>query len=209
MNSSDLQQLSLNGIKVSWVKDFIVCFEKLLPPDLCQRIIAQYTTDPRKRQGLAYTPGDKLTVNSDKVSIDLEISPDGAWKELHDEIHARVTAALTGYISLSPGLQVCPLQWTGYNIKRYVKGEGQFKWHFDSLHQSTLSRQLAFVIYLNHVSEGGETEFHHQQIKAQPSEGGAVIFPTFWTHMHRGCIPISNDKYIITSFVKFALDAAF
>jgi hypothetical protein len=35
-----------------------------------------------------------------------------------------------------------------------------------------------------------------------------VIFPTFWTHAHCGQIPRSEDKYIVSSFVSFAIPAA-
>lgn len=206
MEKSNSAPLLLNGCKVAWAKDFIVCFEDLFAADFCQQIINSFESDPNKRAGRAYTPGDQLKVNSDKISTDLEISSSKAWASIHDEIYRKVSAALNGYISHAPGLQVAPLQWTGCNIKRYDKGVGEFKWHFDTLHQSTITRQLAFVIYLNSVDEGGETEFHHQQIKAKPRQGNAIIFPTFWTHMHRGCIPISHDKYIITSFVRFALN---
>jgi hypothetical protein len=58
------------------------------------------------------------------------------------------------------------------------------------------------------VEAGGETCFHQQNLKFKPVVGDAVIFPTFWTHAHCGEIPRSEDKYIISSFVSFAIPAA-
>jgi hypothetical protein len=28
-----------------------------------------------------------------------------------------------------------------------------------------------------------------------------VIAPAYFTHTHRGCVPVSNDKYILTSWI--------
>jgi hypothetical protein len=35
--------------------------------------------------------------------------------------------------------------------------------------------------------------------------GDAAFFPTFWTHMHCGEIPKSEDKYVVSSFVTFTI----
>ena len=59
------------------------------------------------------------------------------------------------------------------------------------------------MFYLNDVEEGGETEFYYQDKKIKPKQGSMVIAPAYFTHTHRGCIPVSNDKYIVTSWVLF------
>jgi 2-oxoglutarate-Fe(II)-dependent oxygenase superfamily protein len=64
------------------------------------------------------------------------------------------------------------------------------------------------ILYLNSVEDGGETCFHRQNLKVKPVAGDALFFPTFWTHMHCGEIPKSEDKYIISSFVNFVIPAA-
>ena len=61
------------------------------------------------------------------------------------------------------------------------------------------------IVYLNSISEGGETSFHRQKIKINPVAGDAVFFPTFWTHLHCGEVPKSDDKYVISSFIRFAI----
>ena len=52
------------------------------------------------------------------------------------------------------------------------------------------------MFYLNDVKEGGETEFYHQNLKVPPTQGSLVIFPAYFTHLHKGHIPITDDKYI-------------
>ncbi len=59
------------------------------------------------------------------------------------------------------------------------------------------------MFYLNDVAEGGETEFFHQQRSLKPRAGTMVIAPAGFTHTHRGCVPRSGDKYILTSWILF------
>tara|TARA_R110002051_G_scaffold273633_1_gene334265 strand:- start:324 stop:1046 length:723 start_codon:yes stop_codon:yes gene_type:complete len=83
-------------------------------------------------------------------------------------------------------------------IKRYTKEvDGYHGWHEDNGNDTPeICRMLVFMYYLNDVEEGGETDFLHQNLKIKPTKGSLVIFPTYFTHTHKGHIPISNDKYI-------------
>ena len=60
-------------------------------------------------------------------------------------------------------------------------------------------RCLTWMVYLNDVNEGGETEWLYQQLKIKPKRGTVVIWPTGFTHLHRGNPPMSN-KYIVTGW---------
>jgi hypothetical protein len=35
----------------------------------------------------------------------------------------------------------------------------------------------------------------------KPKSGKLLIFPACWTYPHRGTMPISDDKYIITGWI--------
>tara|TARA_R100000742_G_C4269506_1_gene88006 strand:+ start:348 stop:1067 length:720 start_codon:yes stop_codon:yes gene_type:complete len=88
-------------------------------------------------------------------------------------------------------------------MKKYHKGvQGYHYWHEDQ-GDSVPHVYRAFVVmfYLNDVEEGGETEFYNQKVKVKPEKGKVVIFPTAWTHLHRGNIPKSGDKYIANFWV--------
>jgi hypothetical protein len=94
------------------------------------------------------------------------------------------------------------------NLQRYRAGEGgYFHWHSEIYPQDErcepLHRVLLFMFYLNDVEEGGETEFFYQNIKLNPKRGSLVLAPAGFTHTHRGNMPISNDKYIATSWICF------
>ena len=64
------------------------------------------------------------------------------------------------------------------------------------------------MLYLNSVTEGGETEFLYQKRRIKPQQGRLVIFPAGFTHTHRGNPPLSGDKYILTSWVENSLEPA-
>jgi hypothetical protein len=57
------------------------------------------------------------------------------------------------------------------------------------------------VIYLNDVEYGGETNFPLHEIAVTPKAGRIVFFPATWTHLHESRVPISSDKWIISSFI--------
>jgi hypothetical protein len=57
------------------------------------------------------------------------------------------------------------------------------------------------VIYLNDVEYGGETNFPLHEVAVTPKAGRIVFFPATWTHLHESRVPISSDKWIISSFI--------
>jgi hypothetical protein len=186
--------------------DTIFYVKDLISQDLCHRCIETFRHDPRKHSGYTTSPGGERQSEVEvKVSTDSDVETEGIWAPVFAELHAAVTAVMTGIVARFSALQVAPLQCTGYKVQHYKKNQGHFKWHFDALGPGGWERQLAMIIYLNSVEEGGETCFYRQDLKIKPVAGNALFFPPFWTHMHCGEIPRSGDKYIISSFVRFAL----
>ncbi|WP_351188381.1 2OG-Fe(II) oxygenase [Shewanella sp. TB4-MNA-CIBAN-0142] len=107
-------------------------------------------------------------------------------------------AALTKYLYRSGTI----------NVQHYQQGVGGYPhWHSEQYpqngHNEALHRVVLYMFYLNDVEEGGETEFYYQQRKISPKKGTMVIAPAGFTHSHRGNVPISNDKYIATSWAMF------
>jgi hypothetical protein len=96
------------------------------------------------------------------------------------------------------------------NLQKYTKGTGGYHhWHSEHYphpvdkEQRSLHRVLLWLIYLNNVEQGGETEFFFQQAKVKASKGSLVLAPCGFTHTHRGCIPQSSDKYVLASWVMY------
>jgi hypothetical protein len=59
------------------------------------------------------------------------------------------------------------------------------------------------MTYLNDVTDGGGTEFFHQNITTTAVKGKTLIWPSDWTFTHRGQVSPTQDKYIITGWFSF------
>lgn len=88
-------------------------------------------------------------------------------------------------------------------VQKTQVGGGYHVWHCEQSTRESANRLLAFVAYLNDVDEGGETEFLYYPKRVSAKAGTVLLFPSAFTHTHRGNPPISNTKYIATGWVEF------
>jgi hypothetical protein len=90
-------------------------------------------------------------------------------------------------------------------IQHYAPGGGYHYIHCErpSATMPAAARHLVFQTYLNDVTDGGETEFIHQQIKVKPVKGMTLIWPADWTYVHRGVTSKTQDKYIVTGWFSY------
>ena len=87
-------------------------------------------------------------------------------------------------------------------IKRYnIDGNDAFDTHVDVTDCESSKRFLSFLIYLNDVNHGGETVFKDMSIK--PKKGKLIVFPPLWMFPHCGKEPISNSKYILSTYLHY------
>lgn len=87
-------------------------------------------------------------------------------------------------------------------IQKTNPGGGYHIWHSDNHGRQYCTRLTVFSLYLNTVEEGGETEFLYQGIRIKPEQGTLIIWPSGFTHTHRGNPPLSGTKYIVTGWVE-------
>lgn len=92
-----------------------------------------------------------------------------------------------------------------YNVKiqRTRPKEGYHIWHCEDTSRLHRNRLLTFIVYLNDIEDGGETEFLYLSKRVQPKTGRVIIWPAGFTHTHRGNPPLKDTKYIITGWVEF------
>ena len=90
-----------------------------------------------------------------------------------------------------------------FNIQHYAPNEGFLGWHCERSQTQTNQRALVFMTYLNDVTDGGETEYYFQKLKVKPVKGKMVVWPTDFTHLHRGITSPTQEKYIATGWYNF------
>jgi len=96
---------------------------------------------------------------------------------------------------------------TYYNLQmqKYDMGKGHYNgyhWEADTLKNSI--RQFVFILYLNDVEKGGETEILYGQQFITPKAGSVLCHPAGFPFVHRGLVPESSDKYIVTTWLNFS-----
>lgn len=94
-----------------------------------------------------------------------------------------------------------------FNIQKYNPGQGFHVWHMEKNNSVgpmfITARHLAFMTYLNDITDGGETEWFYQNLKVQPKKGLTLIWPVEWTHVHRGLTSNTQTKYISTGWYSY------
>lgn len=88
-------------------------------------------------------------------------------------------------------------------IQKTAIGGGYHGWHYEADNIENSRRVFAYILYLNDVEEGGETEFLYLHKRIKPKAGTLVIFPAGFIHTHRGNPPLSNEKYILTGWLEY------
>jgi hypothetical protein len=89
-------------------------------------------------------------------------------------------------------------------LQHYPPGGGFKIWHTERVSKGFDSaRHLVFMTYLTTVSEGGGTEFLHQNITVSAVSGRTIIWPADWTFTHRGIVAPNEEKIIVTGWLSF------
>jgi hypothetical protein len=89
-----------------------------------------------------------------------------------------------------------------FKIKKYnTGGVDQFATHSDVNDYASSRRYLSFIWYLNDVEDGGRTIFRDYQII--PKKGTLLIFPPLWMFPYKGEPPISDAKYILSTYLHY------
>ena len=178
--------------------DFIHTFQ-LEDTNICDELITYFhNNNEYKNHGKVGEGEIKPNV---KDSLDLKIYPSSTNKTIQN-YYKNLQVGLTDYVHKFK-MQDCKLHTIEpMNIQHYKPGGGFKEWHFerDNANLGSVTRVLAFMTYLNDVKDGG-TEWYWQNIKTEAVKGLSVIWPTEFTHRHRGIVSHTQDKYIITGWI--------
>jgi hypothetical protein len=90
-----------------------------------------------------------------------------------------------------------------YKIQRTDPAGGYHIWHAEDGSKAFSRRVGVYILYLNDVEEGGETEFLYLSKRVKAKKGRLVVFPPNYPWAHRGNPPLSNSKYILTGWTEY------
>ena len=135
----------------------------------------------------------------------LNLPSHNTFMKISYEVDAAVNTAISLYLEEYPHLRAAPNpRHTGFRLQKYLKGDGFYRVHIDGdvwTQDSERGRILGMVMYLNDIEIGGETMFPDQNVRVKGRAGDIAIFPAAWTHPHAGCVPVSDDKWMISTFI--------
>lgn len=192
-------QLQLNEVKPG---SFIYEIKDALNKTLCEEIIERFEANTEQQYPGRIGPAENEEF-SIKRSTDLRVSGRPEWQDIDRIFFQSLSAALNIFSGIHPFFAHNEFRDMGYNLQRTDSGEF-YHWHTDSGPGTFSQRQLVAIWYLNDVAgPGGETEFLLQQVKITPEQGKLILFPPFWTHIHRGVELQQKRKYIATTWVCF------
>ena len=183
------------------MSDFIHTVE-MLDTSLCDDLI-EYHKNNMEYKNL----GKSIGANEMKKSTDVTVFPASQNPSI-----LMYRKLLFGYIKEYNAAYDNPLaEMTiadGFNIQHYKPGEGYLNWHSERSIHLTHQRALTFMTYLNDVSDGGGTEFKYQKLRHNAKRGKTLIWPSDFTHTHRGQKSETEEKYITTGWFNH-VDVAF
>ena len=197
--------MSFSGGRIREVKPLSFIYEvaQALPPDVCLEAIRRF--EARSDQQVAGRIGQAgVQAPEVKRSTDLRISGREDWSDIDRTLSQQLVATFNAFSSEFPFFAANSFKDIGYNLQRTLPGE-YYHWHVDAGPGEFSQRQLVAIWYLNDVAgPGGETEFPLQEVAIRPAQGKLVLFPPFWTHVHRGVKLEQGVKYIATTWICFA-----
>ena len=180
---------------------YVQFFDDALAPDFCAQMVSAFEQSAHLHvpNGRGHQAGLE---HSAWVELNLSVLADNAFLGY---FHAQIDKYLAQYNRSLPLTLPIPgsVKLDDLRMKRYRARSGEnFEPHFDAYNQKS-ARYLVFLWYLNEVAEGGETEFCDLGIKIPPRAGRLLIFPPYWMFQHAGRPPLSQDKYIVSTYLMF------
>ena len=180
--------------KDDFIKGWFI--KKSICTDLIEYFEKKSNNHVRGRIGGGYKP-------SWKKSTDLYLSPNNP--DLDPYLHA-LGDCMKEYRKIYPVLNDKVGKWNiveNINIQKYESQEGYPAWHCEREGAMQSNRMMVFMTYLNDVPEAG-THFKYQDLTTPAEKGLTLMWPTDFSHTHKGQITKHHEKYIITAWLVFA-----
>ena len=192
--------------KTHSIKDFIGTFDGFIPKEICESLINIFEKEQQYQKNTFNRKQGEGASSKIKNDVSMLLSRDSTGEnyELLVKLLASFRECLNIYINETDYLDytgIKELHFTLNKIQKTVPSGGYHIWHVERDYSRICGRALVYTIYLNDISEGGETEFLFQKTRVAPKQGRVCIFPAQFPYVHRGNPPLKENKYIVTSWL--------
>ena len=202
-------------METTYLGDHIWSYPAALPKEICEDYIHMF--ERLHDCGMTYSRESSILDKKDFAS-NIELMQDKKLMEdegvvFDDEFHFRDN--LVKYLLDTLKYECVPHYCSNYNlnmdkhvgifqgkIQRTKPAGGYHTWHWEDTKDQN-QRVLAWAVFLNDVDEGGELEFIYQSLRVKPKQGDIIIWPSAFTHTHRGNPPLTSTKYIGTGWIEY------
>ena len=187
---------------------FIEVYNNVLTSEQCEKII-DFINSSDLTPGLVQTPLKADLIQSEKDSWDISLNADDTSIEINDLIFKSLTRCIQDYKKQHPQIdQLASWRYCQeYNLQKYNPGQAYHSIHCENMNPKSSLRILAWMFYLNTVTDGGGTYFDNYDLTMNAVQGRCVIWPAYWTHFHRGIVSKTETKYIVTGWMNY-IDSA-
>lgn len=170
---------------------------------VCDEILDYFNSQDEVLRGMIFHEGEHVVKPEWKDSYDLPLLPPDPPTSRYVKELDKVLDEYKKYYPLCNETGSWDLEWI--NIQHYPPGGGYSEWHTErsSGFEPAVYRHLVFMTFLNDVYEDGYTEFFYQKVAVRPRKGLTLIWPSDWTHTHRGVRAPKEHKYITTGWFSF------
>lgn len=191
------------------IENFILQHDNLFSAAECQEFINSFNR--MEKAGLTITrqkQGDQETIKNDNQfffsdylsATELDISDIAPFRVLADRYWSIIYPAYAEKYGILNQMSNMTVRLA--KIQKTEVGGGYHVWHNEDDSPQNMRRVATFILYLNDVDEGGETEFLYYPKRVKARVGRFIIWPAGYTHTHRGNPPLSNTKYIVTGWME-------
>jgi len=179
--------------------DFIAVYDEVYTENQCKKLVSYI--DKLKDNSILLNEAEASNGKIEHFTLNMGHRYDlPAWSWIGTEINENMQICINHYLKEFPPLGSNRFLINDFKIKKIPEGGGFHNWHFEDNNIHNSNRYFVVQIYLNDNFEGGETEFLYINKRIQAKEGSLIIFPSGYTHTHRGNPPIGGTKYIIGSW---------
>jgi hypothetical protein len=196
------------------INDFVFIKDNALSEELCDSLVKDFTiceqnkltTEGLSRHGIDYNIKRSTDLNLFQHS-DIHKKYTSKIAEIFNKILSEeylVNLPYNDKFTANTELFYGRTYYELINLQKYSKLSGHYNaWHVETGDFDMSKKLFTFLVYLNDIEKGGQTEFLYSNFKIQPKKGKLIIFPSSFPYVYRENIPLSNDKYILNAWLSY------